>query len=144
MSYDHLIDAVESRTTGVLDAVTDAYVTDGGTYVIATPGGITDDHRPHDLVAVLPTPVEGSRVLVLRPTVNPDLVAALRQHLDPVTHRIVLDFENEQTLADALNHIGDEDAPVNITDGAVRTHGRTYPLWDGFNDAVFTTYETGA
>lgn len=82
MSYDHIIEAAEHRITGPLDTWTTAYTTDGGTYVIASDPVGNDSGRPHDLMAVLPMPLEGSRVLVLRPTVNPDLVAALRQRLD--------------------------------------------------------------
>lgn len=85
MSYDHIINAVEARATGTLDYTTIAYVSDGGTYIIASSARMNDDFRPHDLLAVLPTPVEGYRVLVLRPTVNSDLVAALREHLEPAT-----------------------------------------------------------
>lgn len=59
------------------------YVSDGGTYLIGTPSRIVDDPTGvHDLVAVLPEPVEGSRVLVLRTTVDPELVEALREVLD--------------------------------------------------------------
>ena len=58
------------------------YVTDGGTYVIASNGQATDSGRPRDLLAVLPLPIEGSRVVPLWPAVNPDLVVALRSALD--------------------------------------------------------------
>lgn len=82
MTYDHIVDAAKHRITGPLDTGTTAYTTDGGSYVIASDPQWNDDNRPHDLLAVLPMPVEDSCVLVLRPTVNPDLVTALRKHLD--------------------------------------------------------------
>ena len=82
--YDRLITAVEARATGGLDYGTLAYVTDGGTYMIASSPRLNDDGRAHDLIAVLPAAFgdDHSRVLVLRPTVNPALVAALRAALD--------------------------------------------------------------
>lgn len=81
--FTHIVNAAGDRITGKLDYATEAYVTDGGTYVIASTTMINDDERPHDLVAVLPLPIEDTRVVVLRPTVNPDLVDALRAELDP-------------------------------------------------------------
>lgn len=81
--FAHIVHAAGDRITGELDYATEAYVTDGGTYVIASTTMINDNERPHDLVAVLPLPIEDTRVVALRPTVNPDLVDALREELDP-------------------------------------------------------------
>lgn len=81
-AFDFIVDAAQGRITGYLDACNVGYVTDGGTYVIASTPAWNDDDRPHDLVAVLPAPIEGTRVLPLRPNVNPDLVDALRAALD--------------------------------------------------------------
>lgn len=58
------------------------YVTRGGSYLLAVPSLWTDDMKPHDLVAILPGPIGGSRVHILYPFVNPDLVQALRNLLD--------------------------------------------------------------
>ena len=58
------------------------YVTRGGSYLLAVPSLWTDDMKPHDLVAILPGPIGGSRVHILYPFVNPDLVQALRDLLD--------------------------------------------------------------
>lgn len=69
--------AAVGRKVGALDAATFGYRTQGGTYIIASEA-LGDDGAPHDLVAILPMALEGSRVVVLRPTVNPDLVGALR------------------------------------------------------------------
>lgn len=76
--FEHLIDAAVHQATGKLDWNLCAYVTDGRTWVIA----VDDVDRPHDLVAVLPVPAEGSRVAVLNPDVNPSLVHTLRSHFD--------------------------------------------------------------
>lgn len=80
--YAYLIDAAEARHGGLIDHFTCGYTTDGGTYVLASAPAANDDDRPRDLIAVLPAPIEGTRVVVLRPTVNPDLVKALRDHFD--------------------------------------------------------------
>jgi hypothetical protein len=48
------------------------------------------------------------------------------------THRITLDFEDAETLALALEHIGDRDAPVMITGGTITAQGTTYQLWAGY------------
>lgn len=77
-----VIDAIDARATGAIDSATTGYVTEGGTYVLASPPSWTDDGEPHDLVAIFPVPLEGSRVAVLRPTVNPAWVAQLRAALD--------------------------------------------------------------
>lgn len=51
---------------------------------------------------------------------------------DTSTYRITLEFEDAATLARALEHIGDRDAPVMIMGGTVTTGGRTHQLWDGY------------
>ena len=49
---------------------------------------------------------------------------------------ITLRFESAETLLEALDHIGDDDAPVSIVDGSsVRVGDTTYPLWDDFATA---------
>jgi hypothetical protein len=141
--HDYLVDAVRSRTTGRLDAGTHAYVTDGGTYVLASDAHLNDDHRPQDLVAVLPVPVEGTRVLILRAAVHPELVIALRQALDPApaeyapeNDRITLEFEDTETLRTALEYLGDTDAPVMITRGEAVIDGQAHELWDDYDEAL--------
>ncbi|WP_336820203.1 hypothetical protein [Gordonia sp. MMO-8] len=63
------------------------YVTVGGTIVLASPGYMNDDGLPHDLAAVLPLPIESeSRVVALRPTLNPDFLDALRRLVDGEVH----------------------------------------------------------
>lgn len=74
--------AAANRQTGDIAPWTTAYLTDGGTYIIASAGHSTDSGRPRDLVAVLPGNLEGSRVLQLNITVNPDLLDVLRAKLD--------------------------------------------------------------
>jgi hypothetical protein len=59
----------------------------------------------------------------------------------PDTHRITLEFEDAETLRQALDYIGDGDAPVFIAGGAVETAGSTFPLWDGFHAAMEHTKE---
>lgn len=81
-AFDFIVDAAQGRITGPLKAWTTGYVTEGGTYVIASTPDWNDDDQPHDLVAVLPAPIEGTRVHLLQPNVNPDLVDALRAALD--------------------------------------------------------------
>lgn len=89
-AFDFIVDAAQGRITGYLDTWTVGSVTEGGTYVIASSPDWNDDDQPHDLVAVLPAPIEGTRVLPLRPNVNPDLVGALRAALDTATEPAAL------------------------------------------------------
>lgn len=143
MGFRHVIvDAALKEHTGQLDYATCAYVTDGGTYVIASDPKVNDDDVPHDLLGVLPMPLEGSRVVVLRPTVNPELVTALRSALDEdliedkdPENSITLEFEDTDTLRSALSHIGEADAPVMITRGRAVVDGQGYELWDDFDPA---------
>ena len=58
------------------------YRSKGGSYLLAVPSLWTDDMKPHDLMVILPGPIGGSRVHILYPFVNPDLVQALRNLLD--------------------------------------------------------------
>lgn len=76
--------AAIERVTGEIDAFTTAYISGGGTWILATTPLSNDDGNAHDLLAVLPAPIEETRVVPLRITVNPDLVNALRAALDPV------------------------------------------------------------
>lgn len=113
-NFAHIVHAAGDRITGELDYATKAYVTDGGTYLIASTTMINDDERPHDLVAVLPLPLEDTRVIVLRATVNPDLVDALRDELDPQdddsgTATLRLEFKDSEALGHPLEHIGNPD-----------------------------------
>ena len=85
--WGDLVDAAAKRVTGELNVATVAYVTGGGTYIIASSPRITDDGKPHDLVAILPGALNGTRVVPLRPTVNPDLIEALTLHLDLAPER---------------------------------------------------------
>ena len=85
--WDGIIDAAATRTTGEIDFATVTYVTEGGTYIIACSPKLTDDGKPHDLVAILPAALGGTRVIPLRPTVNPDLIEALTLHLDLAPER---------------------------------------------------------
>ena len=80
--WGDVVDAALGRVTGQINIWLWGYVTEGGTYIIGSGPAGNDDDRPHDLVAILPVGLEESRVLVLRPTVNPDLVEALRSELD--------------------------------------------------------------
>lgn len=52
--------------------------------------------------------------------------------MDDSPHRITLDFEDAETLHLALEYLGDPDAPVMITGGAVSTAGQTHRLWEDF------------
>lgn len=54
----------------------------------------------------------------------------------PDRHRITLEFEDAETLRQALEFLGDGDAPVFIITGTVETAGSTFPLWDGFAAAM--------
>lgn len=80
--FSHIVEAAQVRSTGQLDPFTISYVTDGGTWIVASNPQSNDDGTAHDLIAVIPFDVEGSRVLPLRITANPDLVHALRDALD--------------------------------------------------------------
>lgn len=81
-AIEAVLDAIDARATGAIDSATTGYVTEGGTYVLASSPLWNDDGEPHDLVAIFPVPLEGSRVAVLRPTVNPAWIAQLRAALD--------------------------------------------------------------
>lgn len=143
-SFAHIVHAAGDRITGELDYATEAYVTDGGTYVIASTTVINNDERPHDLVAVLPLPLEDTRVVVLRPTGNPDFVDALREELDPQdddsgTNALRLEFKNSEALRHTLEHTGDPDAPVMITAVvAVVVDGQTHELRDRFDASPYS------
>lgn len=90
-------------------------------------------------------PLEGSRVLVLRPMVNPDLVSALRIALDPQdcepgTSSIYLEFESPETVGHARSHLGNPDAPVMIDVGSVAVvDGQSYEFWGQFAAVVTAT-----
>lgn len=86
--FEKVVEFAKARRVGEVDFWTRAYLTEGGTYMIASQAGANDDDMPHDLVAVLSNgwmdmlSEEHSRVVVLRPTVNPALVNELRLALD--------------------------------------------------------------
>ena len=78
-----VVEAVQNQYIGEIDYATISYMTRGGTYVIASAPKWNDSGEAHDLVAILPMALENwTRVLPLRPTVNPDLLRALREALD--------------------------------------------------------------
>lgn len=79
---DYIIDAAKARCTGPIDISLAGYVTDGGTYILATSPRWSDSGRLRDLIAILPGPLEGTRVIPLWLAVDPDLVADLRAALD--------------------------------------------------------------
>lgn len=60
----------------------DGYLTTGGTYMIATAPRWTDNGKPRDLAAILPAPLEGTRVVPMYVAVDPDLINELRELLD--------------------------------------------------------------
>lgn len=51
-------------------------------------------------------------------------------------YRITLDFEDGDTLRQALDYIGESDAPVLLIGGTVEYDGKTVPLWDGWGTAI--------
>ncbi|WP_211440110.1 hypothetical protein [Corynebacterium glutamicum] len=73
-----IIHAARDWDTEYSDQFTATYLTEGGTYIIASRW--RDECK--DLVAILPGPLEGTRVLPLQISVNPDLIDALRKELD--------------------------------------------------------------
>lgn len=77
-----VVEAAQNQYIGEISYATISYVTRGGTYVIASAPNWSDSGEARDLVAVLPMALEGTRVLPLWPTVNPDLIEALRAALD--------------------------------------------------------------
>ena len=80
---DEIIINALSRKIGRIGPGTIGYVTDGGTYIIASQAEWNDDGKPHDLVAILSAHIgDNSRIMPLRPTVNPDLLDALRVKFD--------------------------------------------------------------
>lgn len=83
---DALVAKIKEGQTGDLDGWNQAYVTAGGTYVIASRGIWNDNGKPRDLVAILPSGVMDfgmdSRVMQLNVAVNTDFLDALREALD--------------------------------------------------------------
>lgn len=59
-------------------------------------------------------------------------------------HRIVLDFDDAESLQSALEYLGDSDAPVFLNDdtSTVTTGGQTYKLWDEFDPAIAALTES--
>lgn len=50
---------------------------------------------------------------------------------------ITLYFDDDETLLYALQYIGESDAPIFACDGSSASFdGVTYPLWEGYDDAV--------
>lgn len=83
--WDDIIEAAKHRRVGRIISGVETYVTKGGTYIIATSPAYTDDLKPHDLVVILPGPLNGTRVVPLRPNVNDRFVEALQAALDSDT-----------------------------------------------------------
>lgn len=78
-----VVEAAQNQYVGEINYATIAYVTRGGTYVIASAPNWSDSGEARDLVAILPLALENwTHVLPLCPTVNPDLIKALRETLD--------------------------------------------------------------
>lgn len=61
-----------------------------------------------------------------------------------MAYRITLDFEDRDTLRQALDYIGDIDAPVMITAGTVEYDGTVARLWDGWEAAMDNLAEVEA
>jgi hypothetical protein len=57
------------------------YVSLGGTYMVASPPGVTDHGYRRDLIAVLPGDLGHGRVVPLYLGTNPDVVAFLEEAL---------------------------------------------------------------
>lgn len=53
-----------------------------------------------------------------------------------MAYRITLVFEDGDTLRQALEYIGDPDAPVMITDGTVEYGNKVAHLWFGWDEAM--------
>lgn len=51
-------------------------------------------------------------------------------------HSITLNFEDADTLRQALEYLGDSDAPVMLTSGTVTSAGKAFDLWDGYDQAL--------
>lgn len=85
-AIDLLVTMIQSQKIGDLDGWNHAYVTAGGTYIIASQGKWNDSGKPRDLVAVLPSSSKalglGCCVVQLNPAVNTDFIDALREALD--------------------------------------------------------------
>ena len=79
--FEAVAEAAKFGQVGVIDPGTFGYVSEGGTYIIASRRVWNDYGIAHDLVAILPGALEGSRVLPLYVAVNPDLVSAIRAAL---------------------------------------------------------------
>lgn len=81
-----VIVAEGTRKTGLIGAWLYGYETRGGTYMLASPAKWNDSGTPRDLIAILPAAATAlglpTRVLVLTPTVTPELAEALREALD--------------------------------------------------------------
>lgn len=73
-----IIQAARDWDTEYSDQFTATYLTEGGTYIIASRW--RDECK--DLVAILPGPLEGTRVLPLNISVNSELINRLRKELD--------------------------------------------------------------
>ena len=82
--YAVLADCAAARETGELHSWCTAYITEGGTYMLATPPEWTDSRKPRDLIAITPGPLGGTRVHPLWVAVDPDFIQALRDRLDGV------------------------------------------------------------
>lgn len=65
-----IISASEVETSAAI-----TYISEGGTYLIASPGLWNDDGKPRDLIAI----GYFGDVIALSPTVNPDFIEAVKE-----------------------------------------------------------------
>jgi len=77
-----IVQAAKNRTTGNVAPWTFAYITQGGTWILASEGAYSDSGQPRDLLAVLPHQIEDSRVQPLYIAANPEVIEAIRNELD--------------------------------------------------------------
>ena len=80
-----VIEAAKAFRVGKIDTWTCAYITKGGSYILASNAAANDDGVAHDLIIILPAAYRRfvpSRVIQLRVNVDPKLIDALRKALD--------------------------------------------------------------
>lgn len=82
---EKVIEAAKAFRVGEIDMWTCGYITKGGSYILASNAVMNDDGMAHDLVLILPSAYRHfvpSRVIQLKISAHPDLIAALREALD--------------------------------------------------------------
>lgn len=82
---EKVIEAAKAFRVGKIDTWTCAYITKGGSYILASNAAANDDGVAHDLIIILPAAYRRfvpSRVIQLRVNVDPKLIDALRKALD--------------------------------------------------------------